>query len=280
MTSTSSSSSSSRKNKIVDVKPDGNCFFRSFVGYFKDNNLNIDKIYPGCSEDYMCLRKAISQDAKIDKNKYINSIFNNLNTFSNPEDIKMIIEDLNDYMVEAVKYLDSYQKFKSYIAKSILKDKEWAAQIEIDLVRFRLEKHGMKLEIIKNLKSVNRLKFDPKVVVLNNISDVHYQYVKFGHIKEKVEKKIKAKVKPESPESKSYCPDKDLVLFINTLNKILVKFNHKDNVIPIKNISKKVILNKVQDAVNILLKTNQFVSEKKCSDVQKLNIKTCRCSKK
>lgn len=276
--------SSSRKNKIVDVKPDGNCFFRSFVGYFKDNNLNIDKIYHGCSEDYMCLRKGIARDAKLDKNKYINSIFNNLNSFGDPEDIKVVIEDLNDYMVEAVKHLDSYEKFKSYIAKSILKDKEWASQIEIDLVRLRLEKHGMKLEIIKNLKSVNRFKFDPKVVVLNNISDVHYQYIKFGKEKVekvvKVEKKIKAKIKSASPESKSYCPDTDLILFINTLNKILVKFNHKDNVIPIKNASKKVILNKVQDAVNILLKTDQFVSEKKCSDVQKLNIKTCRCSKK
>lgn len=187
---------------IRRAEGDGNCFYRAIYKAAKENELYdaLSECIFGSLIEYeeeqfvKALREKMSTMFRL-KNDYsaISNLFENLNAAS-PKSYKLLTQYMPPY------YMKKYQKKKPesedelriFIADHVAKNKEWAGELEVMLLKTILKGCG-NLEIYSfNDKIPDTIVFNPEnTLYLINEGDVHYDYLVFN-----TGPKLKLKLKP------------------------------------------------------------------------------------
>lgn len=183
--------------KVIDVKGDGNCFFRAIYKSAKHSN-NLLKLvncfldkpfdeYVNSEKTFILdMREKLAQSIEQGNDGgQISCIFENLSSFTNDlETYKIILDSLPSWIKETFpKPPKTLDEFRSEVCKNIRKQGTYVSQIEIDIFQYlnntfcnEPEKHVILTIFASQPK--NNEDVDLSHINILNVANIHYKYLR------------------------------------------------------------------------------------------------------
>lgn len=179
----------SNGTKLVDVKGDGSCFYRSLYVVLKSRRLHNKFLKRICGKEYskasteeefvIQIREGLSNLILENKDEdEIKSIFNHLHELETRDYKEILNSSFPTWFQHAFQKLPkSERNFRKKFATGIRSMDSWASEIDIRIISKYLSKDlHMDLMILNNIPS-SKQTFKPNAVYLLNRSELHYNAI-------------------------------------------------------------------------------------------------------
>lgn len=194
------------KYKVVDVKGDGDCFFRALHGaaFYQGILAYVAKCFTygnrkDCWDDWnenlrntshndrevlfvACVRRYLAERIRTGKENALLRRTWDLLRVMDEEDAKDIMADwlIDAYQNSRVFYNEtdsSYPSFVNRVADGVRQQGNWVSELEVTIVKKVLEAKDIILLIASNNDVPDALPLNPHILVLVNMNNTHYKYM-------------------------------------------------------------------------------------------------------
>lgn len=196
------------KYKLMDVKGDGDCFFRALHGaaFHQGILVKVAKCFTfsnrrDCWDDLnenlrntshndrevlfvACVRRYLAERIRTGKENAILRRTWDLLRVMDEEDAKDIMADwlIDAYQNSRVFYNEidsSYPSFVNRVADGVQQRGNWVSELEVTIVKKVLEAKRIILLIASNNDVPDALPLSPHILVLVNVNNAHYMYMRY-----------------------------------------------------------------------------------------------------
>ena len=185
--------SNSDNFKLIDVKGDGSCFYRSIYHSIR-NTIMLEKIirffnylynedvelsYNPSEYGFVKFTRLLLAKLIFSRNDYkiVKDVFKYLNTLDE-DTYNQVVSSFPDWFVKSYSYFKKMPEhnFRIYLGTSIEKTKNWVSQIEINIIQKVLEEIGITIIILNNTVK-RKIKFKKNEIYILNIDEYHYKSI-------------------------------------------------------------------------------------------------------